>query len=280
MRHGVELFQEALAQDPNLAEAHAVLAQIQSHQGDWSGADAAFFFAISLDPNDATARHWYSVLLGRAGRLKDALDQATTAYDLDPASPIINYNLAQHLLALGYDERAQRHLRSAVELGFDSSAEPSGDVMLAFRRGDMVRFAELGGLSLKHAGEDPQVMTDVMAAFADRALIPQLEAKLDAAGMPLETRGDIWMLLGDDERAIRALSAAVAKGKKDLAMVWYPEGRGVRLHPEFVTLAGTVGLMDYWKQFGMPDDCRLIDGRLACGFTTLASAAEPSPSGP
>lgn len=270
----------ALAQDANLAEAHAVLAQIRSHEGDWSGADAAFFFAISLDPNDATARHWYSLLLGRAGRLKEALEQATMAYDLDPASPIINYNLAQHLLALGYDEQAQRHLRSAVELGFDSTADPSGDVMLAFRRGDMGRFAELAALGLKHAGEDPEIMADVTAAFADRSLIPQLEAKLDAAGMPFEARGNIWMLLGDDERAIRALLAAAEKGKQDLAMVWYPEGRGVRLHPDFLTLVETFGLMDYWKQFGMPDDCRLIDGRLACGLTTLASAADPGSNGP
>jgi tetratricopeptide (TPR) repeat protein len=136
----------ALAQDANLAEAHAVLAQIQSYQGDWSAADAAFFFAISLDPNDPTARHWYSLLLGQAGRLREALEQATKAYDLDPASPIVNYNLAQHLLALGYNERAQRHLQAAVELGFDSKANPSGDVILAYRRGDLARFAELAGL--------------------------------------------------------------------------------------------------------------------------------------
>jgi adenylate cyclase len=270
----------ALAQDANLAEAHAVLAQIQGYQGDWSGADAAFFFAVSLDPNDATARHWYSLLLAQAGRLREALEQATIAYDLDPASPIINYNLAQHLLALGYNERAQRHLRSAVELGFDSAADPGGDAMLAYRRGDTTRFAELAGMHLKRAREDPEIMAAVMAAFADRAQIPQLEARLDDADVPLHARGNLWILLGDDERAIRALLAAPADRMRDLAMAWYPEGRGVRMHPDFGALAEASGLMDYWKQFGMPDDCRLVDGRLACGFTIVAAAADPGRTGP
>ena len=265
----------ALAQDANLAEAHAVLAQIQSFQGDWSGADAAFFFAISLDPNDATARHWYSLLLGEAGRLKEALEQASAAYDLDPASPIINYNLAQHLLALGYNERAQRHLRSSVELGFASTVDPAGEALIAYRRGDTSGFAELAGTHWRSADQEAEPMkAAVTAAFNDRALIPQLEARLDAAEVRQEERVNAWILLGDDERAIRALLARIEKGKYDLGMTWYPEGRGVRMHPEFATVAEAAGLIDYWKQFGMPDDCRLVEGRLGCGFTTLAVAPD------
>jgi adenylate cyclase len=270
----------ALAQDANLAEAHAVLAQIKSHEGDWSAADAAFFFAISLDPNDATARHWYSLLLAAAGRLEEALEQAASAYDLDPASPIINYNLAQHLLALGYNDRAQRHLRSAVELGFDSATVPGDEAMLAYRRGDMTRLAELAGMHLKQAREDPELMAAIMAAFADRSTIPQLEARLDAADVPLRARGSLWMLLGDDARAIQALRAAAEHGMQGLGIVWYPEGRGVRMHPDFASLAEAAGLTDYWKQFGLPDDCRLVDGRLACGFTTVAAATDPGGVGP
>jgi adenylate cyclase len=262
----------ALSYDPNLAEAHAVLAQIQGSENDWSGAEAGFFFAISLDPNDATTRHWYSLLLARAGRLKDALEQAQKAFELDPASPIINYNLAQQLLALGYDERAQRQMRSAIDLGFDAAHDTSVGLVVAFRRGEMERFMEFGGLSLKDAGEDPAVMTAVMAAFRDRSRIPELEAALDAAGMPFEVRANIWIFLGDEERAIEALLAAAGKGVRELTTVWYPEGRAVRLHPRFAEFAAATGLLEYWKQFGMPDDCRLVEGRLGCGFTVLAAA--------
>jgi adenylate cyclase len=268
----IEAARQALAYDPGLAEAHAVLAQAQSHVADWTGAEAGFFFAISLDPNDATARHWYSLLLARTGRLEESLEQAQAAFDLDPASPIINYNLAQQLLALGYDEQAQRQLRSAVGLGFDILHDSSVDLVLALRRGDMDRFRELGGLSLKHGGLDPDLMQAIMAAFGDRANIPQLEAALDAAGMPIRARGNLWILLGDDERAIEALLAAAEHGATDVALVWHSEGRAVRLHPRFIEFAEGAGLLEYWKQFGMPDDCRLIEGRLGCGFMAVAAA--------
>jgi adenylate cyclase len=266
---------QALAHDPNLAEAHAVLAQIQSQEGDWTGAEASFFFAISLDPNDSTTRHWYSLLLGKAGRLKDALAQAQTAFDLDPASPIINYNLAQQLLALGYDDRAQRFRQSAIDLGFDPAQDHSLEIILAYRRGDLARFEELGRVGLKHAGQDPGILPVFMAALQDRAQIAALDKALDEAGMPVEMRSDMWMLLGDDERALQALMAAADKGVAELAVVWYPEGRGVRLHRRFVEFAENVGLLSYWKQFGMPDDCRLVEARLACGFATVAAAEAP-----
>lgn len=263
---------QALAHDPNLAEAHAVLAEVQGQDGDWTRAEAGFFFAISLDPNDPTSRHWYSLLLARAGRLQEALEQAQRAFELDPASPVINYNLAQQLLGLGYDERAERQLRSAIELGFDASRDTSVRLILALRRGDMARFAEIGRLDFKHAGIDEDIVPAVMAAFEDRARIPELEAALDAAGLPIESRGDLWMLLGEEDRAIQALLAAAEVGASDTMLTWYPEGRGVRLHPSFAEFAARAGLLDYWQQFGMPDDCRLLDDRLACGFTVVAEA--------
>lgn len=268
----IDAARQALAHDPNLAEAHAVLAQIESYEGDWTGAEAGFFFAISLDPNESTTRHWYSLLLARAGRLRDALEQAEKAYELDPVSPIINYNLAHHLLALGYDDRAERQMRSALELGFDAAQDSSVQAILALRRGDMQRFEELNRLGLMHSAGDAGVLPAVMAALEDRSRIPELEAALDAAGMPIKSRASIWITLGDDERAVESLLAAAEKGATDMTIVWYPEGRGVRLHPRFGDFAERVGLLEYWKQFGVPDDCRLLEGRLACGFTAVAAA--------
>lgn len=136
----------------------------------------------------------------------------------------------------------------------------------------MERFAELGTLGLEHAGIDANIIPAVVAAFEDRANVPELEVALDEAEMPIETRGDLWMLLGEDDRAIRALLAAADGSASDKAITWYAEGRGVRLHPRFAEFAAKTGLLEYWQQFGMPDDCRLLADRLACGFTVVAEA--------
>ena len=45
--------------------------------------------AIELNPNYATAHHWYSSMLTGAGRLDEALAQAERAAELDPLSSVI-----------------------------------------------------------------------------------------------------------------------------------------------------------------------------------------------
>lgn len=265
---------QALAHDPNLAAAHAVLAQLLSHARDWTGAEAGFFFAISLDPNDATTRHWYSLLLSSTGRLTEALEQARMAWELDPASPIINFNLANGLVSLGYDELARRQLQSAVELGFDARADQGVEFLLALRRGDMDQVEEIGRASLSHAGLDPELAGLMRECFEDRTRIPALERALDEAGMPQSVRTNVWIMLGDDERALAAALAAAEAPDGQFGSVWLPEGRGLRLHPRFAEFGERSGLLDYWKQYGMPDDCRLVDGRLRCGFATVATAPE------
>ena len=64
-----ESARQALALDPNIGEAHAVLAQINAERGDLLDAESGFFFAISLEPNEPTPHHWYSILLQKVGRL-------------------------------------------------------------------------------------------------------------------------------------------------------------------------------------------------------------------
>ena len=52
----------------------------------------------------------------------------------------------------------------------------------------------------------------------------------------------------------RRREQAAEAGASDTAITWYPEGRGVRLHPRFAEFAAKTGLLEYWQQFGMPDD--------------------------
>ena len=69
---------KALALDPSLAEAHAALALIvQNHDWDWQTAEREFRQAIALNPNYATAHHWYAEHLMWRGRFDEALRRAS-----------------------------------------------------------------------------------------------------------------------------------------------------------------------------------------------------------
>jgi len=80
----------ALEIDDNLAEAHTALALIvQNYDWDWQTSEKEFRRAIELNPNYATAHHWYAEHLAWQGRFEEALRESERARQLDPLSLII-----------------------------------------------------------------------------------------------------------------------------------------------------------------------------------------------
>ncbi len=110
----------ALELDPRLAEPHAVLGFIkESFDWDRPGAEKEYQQAITLDPNFATAHHWYGVHLLNEGRLDQALPELRQAQELEPLSPIIGVNLGVALAAQRQLEEALVQFRRVLELDPD-----------------------------------------------------------------------------------------------------------------------------------------------------------------
>lgn len=111
---------KALKIDDTLAEAHASLAFIKTYYDhDEAGAEIEFKRAIELDPNYATAHHWYSEYLAMRGQDEEAMTEIKRAQELDPLSPVINTTLGERLyLARRYDE-AIRQLQKTLEFAPD-----------------------------------------------------------------------------------------------------------------------------------------------------------------
>jgi TolB-like protein len=269
-----EAARRALSVDPNIGEAHAVLAEIDNMDRRWSDAEAGFFFATNLDPTDPTARHWYSILLRTTGRLQDSLEQGQLALELDPTSPVLHFNVAETYMALGYDDQAARHIRSARELGFHEGS--SGiEYVLALRKGDLDGMTAFIADNLEKAGADPALAEVFMAAATDDAALAELETTVDQAGDALGGPGSLMPLLilsGRTDEALVLMDELTEDGRRDLdlGLIWTPEAADIRRDPRFGVIMGRLGLTDYWKQYGPPDDCRLDDGELHCGFLAVA----------
>lgn len=84
----------AIQLDPALAEPHASLGMIYFFT-DWDGpaAETEFERSISLNPNYATAHHWYALDLAAMGRFPEARYEIRRAQSLDPLSLIIGTNV-------------------------------------------------------------------------------------------------------------------------------------------------------------------------------------------
>jgi TolB-like protein/DNA-binding winged helix-turn-helix (wHTH) protein/Tfp pilus assembly protein PilF len=112
-----EAAMKALQLEPSLAEAHASLAGVKlSYDWDWAGAEREFKEALALNPNYATAHHWYSDYLDAMGRFDEAVRELERARDLDPYSILITDSLGIELYhARRYDD-ALRQFRRGFEM--------------------------------------------------------------------------------------------------------------------------------------------------------------------
>lgn len=260
---------QALALDPKIGEAHAVLAQINSDRGDLLDAESGFFFAISLEPNEPTPYHWYSILLQKVGRLDAALEQARRAYELDPTAPILASNLANIYLMRGEDDQALSFSKLAGELGISSGASEGIDATVAMRRG---QWDQSKRLMLAQAHLPPELRSkvgDFVDALANPAKRPAVVASLRAVDPKVAKQVDLLMpyvQLGQNDIAFQVIEESLARNRmawlRDWSIMntWSPEAAGFRKDPRFSKLAEQIGLVDYWKQYGYPDHCSAGNG--------------------
>lgn len=107
----------ALELDKDLPEAHTALALIvQNYDYDWQTAGREFHRAIELNPNYATAHHWYAEHLMWRGRFDEALRESERARQLDPLSLIIATDNGAILLYSRQYDRALEKLHAVHEL--------------------------------------------------------------------------------------------------------------------------------------------------------------------
>ncbi len=112
----MEYSKKALEIDDMLAEAHTSMAVVSSYFWDWDRAEREFKRAIELNPNYATAHHWYGHgYLEAQKRYDEAIRELKEAQKLDPLSLIIATNHGDALLAARRVEEAIEQYRGILE---------------------------------------------------------------------------------------------------------------------------------------------------------------------
>lgn len=88
--------------DNRISRVHTVKGLLYNHTKQFENAKEAFETAISLSPNDVTARHQYATLFYYTGDYKKQLEQTKIAYGLDPLSFA---SASSYFSALTYNEK-------------------------------------------------------------------------------------------------------------------------------------------------------------------------------
>lgn len=241
--------QKALQLDPNLGEAHALLADVYQKQWHWAEAEAEYKRALALNSNDAVAHLNYANWLVCQGRPEEAVAWAQSALQLDPlgeSSSQIGWILFQ---AHRYDE-AERQLRSVLGVHPNDATALwyLGFVLTA--NGHFQDAVPVLEKAVTLSNRSPAVLAVLIRAYAQAGrrtdalrLLEEMKQQGTQRYVPAGAFVNAYLGLGENDEALTFLEQAYKEKSNILQyLVSHPFFAPVQNDPRFRDLVHRVGL--------------------------------------
>ena len=240
--------QKALQLDPQLADAHVILADVYQKQWRWVAAEAEYKRALELAPSNFAAHNGFAGWLVCKGRTAEAVEWANRARELDPLVP--NTDLAWVLFqARRYDDAA-RQLRATLAVTPDDQLAlwRLGFVLIAEdKSADAVPVLEKA-LAIFHGS--PGVKGVLVRAYAGAGkrkdalrLLEELKRQRKTEYVPAGALVQAYVGIGDKEQAFAWLERAY--DEQSNLLLWLRTESTfdpLRGDPRFTDLVHRVGL--------------------------------------
>jgi TolB-like protein len=107
---------KALEIDSSLAEVHASMGFVKLSKWEIASAKKEYLKAIELDPDYATAHHWYALFLACTGHFDQAVNEILEARKHDPLSLIINKNTGYIFISARQFDNGIEALNRLIEI--------------------------------------------------------------------------------------------------------------------------------------------------------------------
>ena len=241
--------ERALAIDPQLAEARAVLAMVRlSYRWDRAGSEREIQEAIRLNPSSALAHQYYSTTLTTMGRFDEAIAEARRALELDPLSAPAATTLGIRYLYAGRLAEAQTQFSKTVDANPEFAVAHWGLAQAHLANGAGARALDELQRALELSGNSAYMRAHMAYGLAkagnrDRAVALQRELESESRERYQSPyhQALISVGLGDREGMMRALERALADRSGWMVFLpVQPEFAGVRATPEFQRLLARV----------------------------------------
>lgn len=245
---------KAIELEPDLAEAHASLADILFHfERDWQGADCGYRRAIQCNPGYATGYRWYANLLAAKGLHEAARIAIMHSLEIDPVSPItlVRAGAISHL-AHRFDE-AIEHYKNALDLDphfiwthmyLAQALEQTGDLKEAIREFETaIRLVGGSNCVLAMEAHAYAIAGDKASA---RQILNRLKSSTNRKCMPSYDIAAAHAALGESRQMGEWLNRACdERNMKVFTLIQDPRFDRLHNHPEFKEVVDHVGLTQY-----------------------------------
>jgi TolB-like protein/DNA-binding winged helix-turn-helix (wHTH) protein/Tfp pilus assembly protein PilF len=239
----------ALALDENLSEAHTSLAfALDLYGWDWDAAEKEFKRAIELNPNYATAHHWYAWHLLVRGHSDEGIFELRRAEKLDPLSLIVSADIADALCIDHLYDESIRQSNETLELdpNFALAHFELGQALEQQQRHDaaIAEFQKAIELSGHRAVFDSNLAYVYAVSGRRQAAIDiarDLEARHDRNPSADANIALIYVGLGNHDEAMSWLNKAY-DARFNPSILLRPAFDGIRADARFTELRRRVGL--------------------------------------
>ena len=248
IEHGKVAAEKARTISPDLAEAHALLAELSFMADDpLEVQETEARTALELNPNLADAHDILGQLAARRGDLKSYVSHIEAAYRLDPLSPLTIRYLGRAYFLAGREEDALDHWKRNLHLDPLTSYRGMSDYYIAKgdleKAGSMVKEME----RIAPTNEATYLNRGYLAALkGDKATAMEMITKLDATHEPgwsmSSSAGFVYLALGDRDKFFEYMFAAAKDHTLQLSNISYSSMFAeVRKDPRFDQLLSLVG---------------------------------------
>lgn len=248
--------------------AGEVFGFVYRKQKEWAKSEQAYIRATSAEIVNPNAFNWYSAMLASVGRLDAALEQALAGLEIDPSSVVINSRVAIAYSWLGQSAKADEFFERSNQLGARWPTHLLAYALQLNREGHIEQARNLANTAASIAGGTSDWIEPLFEASGDpskgRAALEAFELASASRQPAAQIEVTFRTLLGDIDGAMKVARLLEQPGEIfDMSLLFIPEFRPLRQHPEFLDLMENLGVTDYWDQAG----CVWQDAMVHCPDT-------------
>jgi eukaryotic-like serine/threonine-protein kinase len=239
--------EEALTLDPQSAEAHLVLGNLDFFTWKFAAADSEFRQSEELNPNFLTTAEAYSSYLASMGRFSEAMEEAQRGLTLDPHSANANVEIGYVLAVEGDCPKAIAQYQRTLEIDANYLIAYIGLQGCYLKTGDYDKFVEADAQVDTIVGQ-PEVAAEIKKVYASsgiKGLFRWFLARDDDPAKPSYSplgAAECQAFLGEKDLAFRWLEKAYQLHQQDLERLnWYPEFNSLRSDPRYADLVRRIG---------------------------------------
>ena len=241
---------KAVQLDESSAETHTSLASALEGEYNWDRAEREFKRAIELNPNYATAHHWYGILLWRVGKLDKSLQEASQAQLLDPLSPQIAVSLCFVYDAMEKYDLAESLVRKVLELEPNFLTAHGCLHLVYLHQGKYAEAEKEVSEILRLTKGNPWVKAWTAAGYAfagrneeARTILDELRALPPGTYVGAQPIVYAYVGLGEKEKAIELIEREYETRANWLSqLLQEPLVAGIRFDPRVIKVLKKIGL--------------------------------------